>query len=152
MGKAGLAVSMGISGASPKGPDEPTFPTLGGELAYLAIKTGVYHSTFGMARQFEESVKRLNIDGVIWGYLYNCRPLALGSHLIKQWIEEKTGVPTLALEIDIYDSRYYSPGITQDKSGSLCRNAESQKSSLQSLKGTTIGALSKRFIKEMRHG
>ena len=63
---------------------------------------------FGMASRFEERVRRLNIDGVIWGYLYNCRPLALGSHLIKQWIEKKTGVPTLALEIDIYDSRYYS--------------------------------------------
>jgi len=108
MEKAGLAVSMGVTAPSPKGPDEPTFPTLGEELAYLAVKTGVYHSTFGMARQFEGSVKRLDIDGVIWGYLYNCRPLALGSHLIKQWIEEKTGLPTLALEIDIYDSRDYS--------------------------------------------
>jgi hypothetical protein len=108
MEKAGLAVSMGVSSPSPREADEPTFSTLGEELAYMAIKTGVYHSTFGMARQFAENVGRLKIDGVIWGYLYNCRPLALGSHLIKQWIEEQTGVPTLSLEIDIYDSRYYS--------------------------------------------
>ena len=109
MERAGLAVSTGGSSQAPKEPDAPTFPTLGEELAYLAIGTGGgYHSMFGMAKRFEESIKRLNIDGVIWGYLYNCRPLALGSHLIKQWIEEKTGVPTLALEIDIYDSRYYS--------------------------------------------
>jgi len=108
MEQAGLAVSMGVSSPSPGDPNAPTFATLGEELAYLAIQTGAYHSAFGMATRFEERVKALNIDGVIWGYLYNCRPLALGSHLIKQWIEEKTGVPTLSLEIDIYDSRYYS--------------------------------------------
>jgi hypothetical protein len=109
MEKAGLAVSMGVSNPPPQEPEAPTFPTLGEELAYQAIGTGGgYHSMFGLASRFEERVRRLNMDGVIWGYLYNCRPLALGSHLIKQWIEEKTGVPTLALEIDIYDSRYYS--------------------------------------------
>jgi len=108
MEKAGLAVSMGVVSSAPPEPNAPTFATLGEELAYMAIRTGVYHSAYGMARQFEESVKRLKIDGVIWGYLYNCRPLALGSHLVKHWIEEKTGVPTLALEVDIYDSRYYS--------------------------------------------
>ncbi|MEE8618854.1 MAG: 2-hydroxyacyl-CoA dehydratase family protein, partial [Dehalococcoidales bacterium] len=108
MEKVGLAVSMGFSSPPPQEPEATTFPTLGEELAYLAIKTGGYHSMFGMASRFEERVRRLNIDGVIWGYLYNCRPLALGSHLIKQWIEEKTSVPTLSLEIDIYDSRYYS--------------------------------------------
>jgi hypothetical protein len=110
MEKAGLAVSTGgvSSASSNEGDAYPTFDTLGEELAGIAMAGGAFHSTFGMAKRFEERVKTLNIDGVIWGYLYNCRPLALGSHLIKQWIEEQTGVPTLSLEIDIYDSRYYS--------------------------------------------
>ena len=63
---------------------------------------------FALAKRFEEAVLQFDVDGVICGYLYNCRPIALGSHLIKQWVEERTGVPTLSLEIDIYDSRNYS--------------------------------------------
>jgi len=49
----------------------------------------------------------LKIDGVLWGYQYNCRPIALGSHLFKQFIEEETGVPVLSLEMDLYESRSY---------------------------------------------
>jgi len=48
------------------------------------------------------------MDGVIWGYLYHCRPLAQSSHFLKKWVEETTGLPTLSLEMDIYDSRNYS--------------------------------------------
>jgi benzoyl-CoA reductase/2-hydroxyglutaryl-CoA dehydratase subunit BcrC/BadD/HgdB len=48
------------------------------------------------------------MDGFIWGYLYNCRSMDQTSHFIKKWIEETTGVPTLSMEMDIYDSRNYS--------------------------------------------
>jgi benzoyl-CoA reductase/2-hydroxyglutaryl-CoA dehydratase subunit BcrC/BadD/HgdB len=56
----------------------------------------------------EQGVKFLNIDGVLWGYLYNCRPLAQSAHFLKKWVEETTRVPVLPLEMDVYDSRNYS--------------------------------------------
>jgi benzoyl-CoA reductase/2-hydroxyglutaryl-CoA dehydratase subunit BcrC/BadD/HgdB len=108
MEEVGLAITTGAFRPPPQGEDKPTFATLGEELAYQAVGAGGFHSMFGMAKLYEERVKSLNVDGVIWDYLYNCRPLALGSHLIKQWIQERTGVPVLSLEMDIYDSRYYS--------------------------------------------
>lgn len=49
-----------------------------------------------------------NIDGCIWGYSYNCRPMAQTSHFLKKWVLEKTGVPTLSVEQDHFDSRNYS--------------------------------------------
>ena len=51
------------------------------------------------------------MDGVIWGYLYHCRPLAQTPHIVKKWVEENTGIPTVSLEMDIYDSRNYSVGV-----------------------------------------
>ena len=50
----------------------------------------------------------MKLDGYIAQYLYNCRPAALGSHSQKTYLEEKTGLPVLALEIDDFDSRAYS--------------------------------------------
>jgi len=49
-----------------------------------------------------------HVDGVIWNYIFNCRPLAILSHLLKQYIEKEYGIPVLALEMDMYDSRSYS--------------------------------------------
>ena len=50
----------------------------------------------------------MKLDGFIANYLYNCRPAALSSHVEKKYLEEKTGLPVLALEIDCFDSRSYS--------------------------------------------
>jgi hypothetical protein len=90
-------------------------PTLGEEIADRQLKMGAYHSSFGIVKIFENAVRILKLDGLIWSYLYNCRPLALSSHFLKKWVEENTGVPTLALEMDIYDSRSYSAGTLKTK-------------------------------------
>lgn len=54
------------------------------------------------------AIEDLNIDGMLWSYPFSCRPSALPSHLLKKWVEENTGIPTLSLEMDAYDSRSYS--------------------------------------------
>ncbi|MCK4787573.1 MAG: 2-hydroxyacyl-CoA dehydratase [Desulfobacteraceae bacterium] len=105
---AGLALAASFVTVPPKKRDKSlAFDTVGEELAEVAMRGGVYHSTYGFAERFVEAIKDLNMDGIIWGYQYNCRPMALGSHLIKQHIEERTGVPTLSLEMDLYESRSY---------------------------------------------
>ena len=108
MEETGLAVAASIMTVPPPKRD-PTleFPNIGEELAEAAMRGGAFHSTFGFAKRFAEAVKTLKMDGVIWGYQYNCRPMAIGSHLFKQLIEEETGVPTLSLEMDICESRTY---------------------------------------------
>jgi benzoyl-CoA reductase/2-hydroxyglutaryl-CoA dehydratase subunit BcrC/BadD/HgdB len=108
MEEAGLAVAASIVTVPPPKRD-PTleFNTIGEELAEAAMRGGAFHSTYGFAKRFAEAVKTLKMDGVIWGYQFNCRPMAIGSHLFKQLIEEETGVPTLSLEMDIYESRTY---------------------------------------------
>jgi hypothetical protein len=112
--EAGLAVLTSPMSLRPP-LDKPTpFPTLGEEIADRQLKTG-YHSSFGMVKSIENGVRALNVDGLIWNYLYNCRPLALSSHFLKKWVEENTGIPTLALEMDIYDSRSYSAGTMRTK-------------------------------------
>jgi len=110
MENAGLAMSASlISVPPPKAPQQTTYTTTLGEIrAEREMSIGIYHSSFGIAKRCEEAVKDLNLDGVIWGYLYNCRPLAETSHTLKKWVEENTGVPVLSLEMDIYDSRNYS--------------------------------------------
>ena len=50
----------------------------------------------------------LGLDGFIACYLYNCRPAATISKAQKKYLEEKTGLPVLALEFDAFDSRAYS--------------------------------------------
>lgn len=109
MEKAGLALAASFVTVPPDKRDPSLrFNTLGEELAEAAMRGGAYHSTYGFAKRFAQAAKALDMDGVIWGYQYNCRPLALGSHLFKQVIEEEAGVPTLSLEMDLYESRNYS--------------------------------------------
>ncbi|MBW1672540.1 MAG: 2-hydroxyacyl-CoA dehydratase [Deltaproteobacteria bacterium] len=106
--KAGLALAASFVTVPPRKRDKSlTFNTLGEELAEAAMRSGAYHSTYAFAKRFAEAAQRLKMDGVIWGYQYNCRPMALGSLLFKQVIEEETGIPTLALEMDYYESRSY---------------------------------------------
>jgi benzoyl-CoA reductase/2-hydroxyglutaryl-CoA dehydratase subunit BcrC/BadD/HgdB len=104
----GLAVAASFVTVPPAKRDPSLkFNSIGEELAEAGLRTGAYHSTFGFAKRFAEAARDLKMDGVIWGYQYNCRPMALGSHLFKQLIEEETGIPTLSLEMDLYESRSY---------------------------------------------
>jgi len=81
-------------------------------LAKREMGVGTYHSNYGYikgsAEGIEEVARELNIDGVIWNYLFNCRPIAQTSHLFKQFVEKEIGMPVLSLEMDMYESRSYS--------------------------------------------
>jgi benzoyl-CoA reductase/2-hydroxyglutaryl-CoA dehydratase subunit BcrC/BadD/HgdB len=92
--------------------EETKYKTVGEILAENEMRLGWYHSNYGFIKRAEmmvnSVVKDFNIDGIIWNYVFNCRPLAQTSHFAKKWMEEKTEMPTLSLEVDYYDSRQYS--------------------------------------------
>ena len=78
---------------------------------YIDFRNGLGPVTLGYAiSELNATITRQLQDGVIFGYQYSCRPNAGGSHTIKKWVQEHTGIPVLSLEMDIYDSRFYSAG------------------------------------------
>jgi len=84
-------------------------PFISGEiLAEVEMGRGTFHSAYGLAKQAAGAAQDSNVDGVIWNYLFHCRPLSLPSHLLKHFIEKETGIPVLSLEFDLADSRSYS--------------------------------------------
>jgi benzoyl-CoA reductase/2-hydroxyglutaryl-CoA dehydratase subunit BcrC/BadD/HgdB len=91
-------------------PWQTTYTTLGEKQAEAEMKVGIYHSSYAVAKRWAEVVEDLNLDGAIWGYQFNCRPLAQPSHLLPKFVQETTGVPVLSLEMDYFDSRTYSAG------------------------------------------
>ena len=84
------------------------YATPGETIADYELATGNVHGTNGILSQFESGAKVMKLDGYIAQYLHNCRPAALGSHSQKKYLEEKTGLPVLSLEIDAFDSRAYN--------------------------------------------
>jgi len=111
MEEVGLAVSATLlSVPLPKASQRIPYATPTEVRAEAEMRAGLYHSSFAIAKRFEDVAKTLKVDGVIWGYQHSCRPNAAGSHTIKKWVEENTGLPTLSLEMDFFDSRYYSAG------------------------------------------
>lgn len=93
---------------------ETRYKTMGEVLAEREMRLGWYHSSFGFVKRAEQILKKaideFKIDGVIWNYTFNCRPMAQTSHFAKKWLEDTTGLPTLSLEVDYYDSRFYGTG------------------------------------------
>jgi benzoyl-CoA reductase/2-hydroxyglutaryl-CoA dehydratase subunit BcrC/BadD/HgdB len=77
-------------------------------LAEEEMQSGLFHGSSGFIQRAAEALKDSNMDGLLWNYLYNCRPIAQMSHLLKQFVEKETGVPVLSLESDLVDSRTYS--------------------------------------------
>jgi len=84
-------------------------PSLGEQRAEIEMRVGFYHSNYAIAKRWSEVCQDTKVDGFVWNYLFNCRPIASTSHLLKKVVEDETGIPVLSLEVDIYDSRYYSP-------------------------------------------
>jgi benzoyl-CoA reductase/2-hydroxyglutaryl-CoA dehydratase subunit BcrC/BadD/HgdB len=108
---AGLAVpltfilgSWGGVKVKPKG----YYETPGEIIADYEMAGGYYHGTEAQIRFYEKAAELMKLDGFIAQYLYNCRPVATISHIQKKYLEEKTGLPVLSLEIDNFDSRAYS--------------------------------------------
>ena len=87
---------------------ENNYNTPGEMIADYELAIGNFHGTDGTIKTFEVGANVMKLDGFIANYLYNCRPAALLSHIQKKYLEEKTGLPVLALEIDNFDSRSYS--------------------------------------------
>ena len=106
-GLAAYATLFSVPTPERRGPPR-TYSTIGERLAEWAMRDGLYHSSFGGIKRCEEAVRACNVDGVLWNYQYNCRPGAQHSLMVKKWLEANTGVPTLSLEMDIYDSRDFS--------------------------------------------
>jgi benzoyl-CoA reductase/2-hydroxyglutaryl-CoA dehydratase subunit BcrC/BadD/HgdB len=110
---------------------ETKYQTMGEVLAEREMRLGWYHSNFGFAKRAEQIIKKVseefNIDGVIWNYTYNCRPMAQTSHFAKKWLEEKTGLPILSLEMDYYDNRYYGTGALRTKVETFAQMLRSRK-------------------------
>lgn len=107
--EVGLAVPINILLLPPPKPAEPyPYLTLGEKRAEQAMFGGVYHSAYGLIKRTTDGLKFAEVDGVIYSYPFNCRPFVCGSKLTKLYIEKEIGLPTLLLEMDLYDSRNYS--------------------------------------------
>jgi hypothetical protein len=111
IGEVGLAVPV-VAVLLPPPPvqnsdDYPTF-SLGEKRAEKAMHGGAYHSSYGLIKRMEESLKFAQVDGMIYNYQFSCRPLACNSKLLKLHVEKERGLPTLLLDMDFYDDRNYS--------------------------------------------
>ena len=84
-------------------------PLVSGEiLAREELARGSFHGNCGVVTRVAEIIRETKVDGIIWNYLYNCRPISQPVYLLKHFVERETGVPVLALESDLADSRTYS--------------------------------------------
>jgi benzoyl-CoA reductase/2-hydroxyglutaryl-CoA dehydratase subunit BcrC/BadD/HgdB len=107
---AGLALPVSFFTAPTPGiKPKVVYESMGERMADSEMRQGLYHSSYGLLKRTEAAVQTTEVDGLIANYLFNCRPLALLSHTLKDWVERQVGLPTLALENDIYDTRSYSP-------------------------------------------
>lgn len=108
---SGLAVPLTLvlnAIAGPPAEPEMNYPSPGEMVAAHELAGGFFHSTYGINKRMEEALEVMKLDGFIANYIYCCRPSALQSHITKDYLEEKTGVPVLSLEQDIYDSSAYT--------------------------------------------
>ena len=105
---AGMAILPLVGGsATTVTPPQPPDATFGAYIADQNLKEGAYHSSYGLVKLMESAVRTMDVDGFIWNYTYNCRPMAQTSHIVRKWIEETTGLPTISVETDHFDSRNY---------------------------------------------
>ncbi len=128
--EAGLAVplTMVLSWiGGPKVEPKGDYDTPGEKIANYELAAANFHGTDASIKLFEWGSKVMKLDGVIAHYLYNCRPAATTSHAQKKYLEEKTGLPVLALEIDNFDSRAYSADSMRTKVETFAELVKSRK-------------------------
>jgi hypothetical protein len=107
--EVGLAVPVVVNMLPPP-PEPKSYPylTLGEKRAEKAMFGGFYHSSYGMLKRMELSLGSANVDGIIYNYQYSCRPGVCNTKLAKSYLEKEVGLPTLLLDMDLYDDRNYS--------------------------------------------
>lgn len=106
---SGLSIPITFFGFSEK--VRKVTPFISGKiLAEAELERGNFHSNYSNVKRAARAAQYANVDGVIWNYLFNCRPLSQVSYLLKQFVERETGIPVLLLESDLADSRTYSAG------------------------------------------
>ncbi|MBN1833668.1 MAG: 2-hydroxyacyl-CoA dehydratase [Deltaproteobacteria bacterium] len=128
--ETGLAVpltfilgSWGGVKVNPKG----DYNTPGEIIADYELAGGYYYGTEGQIKFYERAAELMKLDGFIAQYLYNCRPVATISHIQKKYLQEKTGLPVLSLEIDNFDSRAYSADSLRTKVETFAEMLKSNK-------------------------
>ena len=73
-----------------------------------SLRRGVFHSTSGFLNETNEGVQMLGLDGFLWFYQKACRATTPQMLIYKKAMEEELGIPVLALEADLFDTRSYS--------------------------------------------
>jgi benzoyl-CoA reductase/2-hydroxyglutaryl-CoA dehydratase subunit BcrC/BadD/HgdB len=85
------------------------YTTFEDKAADRLLAFGVYHSASSLIHRYKELCQTWQVDGMINLYPFSCRPLAIHPLMAKKAIEDELGIPVLALEGDMYDTRNYSP-------------------------------------------
>ena len=84
------------------------FTTSEERIAEAELRYGVYHSTSAVIFRYKEICKAGDVDGLLYAYAYSCRATGFYPLIVKRAIEQELGIPVLALECDMYDTRTYS--------------------------------------------
>ncbi|MBA3035145.1 MAG: 2-hydroxyacyl-CoA dehydratase [Desulfobacterium sp.] len=79
-------------------------------LSEQAFRKPQLSSAEGSLRYWEWAAKDQKVDGVIMMYPISCRPFCSPTFIGKDYIEKSTGLPTILVEADGYDTRNYSSG------------------------------------------
>lgn len=104
----------------------------GEALAEAEMEAGIFYGNCGFIFRATEALKDSNLDGFIWNYLYNCRPLTQMSHLLVQYAEKETDIPILSLESDLVDSRTYGSEAMKTRVETFAEMLKARKASLKS--------------------
>jgi len=129
--EVGLAVPVSMTLLPPMPKVDPlTFESLGEKRAQIAMGGGMYHSSYGTLKRVEEGLKHTELDGVLYNYQFSCRPMACNSKLMKEHLEKETGLPTLLLDMDIYDDRNYSAGALRTRLEAFAEMLKAKKSAI----------------------
>ena len=129
----GLAVPLTFILAWVGGPPikpKGTYATPSEIIANYEMAAGFYHGTDAVIKRLEMATEVMKLDGFIVDYPYNCRPTATSSHISKKYLEEKTGLPVLALEVDLFDSRAYSAASLRTKVETFAEMLKAKKKSV----------------------
>ena len=107
-----------------------TPPIISGDIvAQAEMEVGIFDGSYGFIKRIAEAIQESDIDGFIWNYLFNCHPLTLMSHLLKQFVEKETGIPVLSLESDLVDNRTYSTEAQRTKVETFAEMLRARKAS-----------------------